>query len=141
MIFNPYTLFIYSFIHRHTIVRICPPQNTSLEDIFVNKDKIDRALRSLDGISIFSVEMVNPYAHHRQLLLGGCAGTQCEAVKAEGEEPMMEIIPESSENDQSIIPKDEREQDVEVVITNEIESEKTSVLLEGWNKDGKIEMK
>ena len=62
-------------------------------------------------------------------------------MKEEGEEPSIEIIPESSENDQSIIPKEEREQDVEVVITNEIESEKTGVLPEGWNKDGKIEMK
>lgn len=51
-----------SFIH--TIVRICPPQNASLEDIYVNKDKIDLALRSLDGVSIFSVEVINPYAHH-----------------------------------------------------------------------------
>ena len=102
-------------IHSHTIVRICPPQNATLEDIFVNKDKIDNALRSLSGVSIFSVEMVNPYAHHRQLLLGGGAGVQTTVPNEQGEK-MVEIVPESSNFDESIIP-DEKE-DVEVVINN-----------------------
>lgn len=106
----------------------------------MNKDKIDQALRTLEGISIFSVEMVNPYAHHRQLLLGGGAGVQCEVVE-EGEQPAVELIPESSEYDQSIIPKEEREQDVEVVITNQLEMEKEGMLPENWDQDGKLEKK
>lgn len=115
-----------SFIH--TIVRICPPQNASLEDIFVNKDKIDMALRNLEGVCIFSVEMVNPYAHHRQLLLGGGAGIHTE-IPQEGEKPVVEIIPENSDNDESIIPP-EKKDDVEVVITNEIVNPKIGILPE-----------
>ena len=101
----------------------------------MNKDKIDQALRSLEGICIFSVEMVNPYAHHRQLLLGGGAGTQTAVVKEEGENPAMEIVPENSENDVSILPKDQKG-DVEVVINNGADSEKVGVLPENW-KEGK----
>ena len=115
-------------ISRHTIVRICPPQNASLEDIFVNKDKIDMALRNLEGVCIFSVEMVNPYAHHRQLLLGGGAGIHTE-IPQEGEKPVVEIIPENSDNDESIIPP-EKKDDVEVVITNEIVNPKIGILPE-----------
>lgn len=101
----------------HTIVRICPPQNASLEDIYVNKDKIDLALRSLDGVSIFSVEMMNPYAHHKQLLLGEASSASAEANASEPESQPMEMLPESSNNDQSIIP--EEEDDVEVTIDND----------------------
>ena len=102
----------------HTIVRICPPQNASLEDIYVNKDKIDLALRSLDGVSIFSVEMMNPYAHHTQLLLGEASSVADGAPSAsEAESEPVEMLPESSNNDQSIIPEDD--DDVEVTIDNE----------------------
>lgn len=59
--------------------------------------------------------MVNPYAHHRQLLLGGGAGVQTTVPNEQGEK-MVEIVPESSNFDESIIP-DEKE-DVEVVINN-----------------------
>lgn len=121
--------------HSHTIVRICPPQNATLEDVYVNKDKIDNALRSLSGISIFSVEMVNPYAHHRQLLLGGGAGVQTELPSEEGEKTV-EIVPESSNFDESIIP-DEKE-DIEVVINNnQIENEKCGVIEGSVNQDKK----
>ena len=108
-----------SFIH--TIVRICPPQNASLEDIYVNKDKIDLALRSLDGVSIFSVEMINPYAHHQQLLLGENSTDNASVEQRDTEEkPVVEMMPESSNNDESIIPTDK--EDVEVTIdNNEIE--------------------
>lgn len=104
----------------------------------MNKDKIDQALRSLEGVCIFSVEMVNPYAHHRQLLLGGGAGTQTAVAKEEGEKPAMEIVPESSENDDSILPKDQKG-DVEVVINNGLDAEKVGVLPENGNerKEGK----
>ena len=95
----------------------------------MNKDKIDQALRSLEGVCIFSVEMVNPYAHHRQLLLGGGAGTQTAVVQEEGEKPAIEIVPESSENDASILPKDQKG-DVEVVINNALDAEKVGVLPE-----------
>lgn len=102
----------------HAIVRICPPQNASLEDIYVNKDKIDLALRSLDGVSIFSVEMMNPYAHHKQLLLGGACAEAPGAPRESAEESQpAEMQPESSNNDQSIIP--EKDDDVEVTIDNE----------------------
>lgn len=106
-----------------------------MEDVYVNKDKIDNALRSLSGISIFSVEMVNPYAHHRQLLLGGGAGVQTELPSEEGEKTV-EIVPESSNFDESIIP-DEKE-DIEVVINNnQIENEKCGVIEGSVNQDKK----
>ena len=83
----------------------------------MNKDMIDNALRSFSGISIFSVEMVNPYAHHRQLLLGGGAGVHTSLPREEGQ-VAAEIVPETSNFDESIIPDDDKE-DVEVVIDNE----------------------
>ena len=109
----------------HTIVRICPPQNTSLDDIFETKDRIDNALRQLGGVCIFSVEMINPYSTHPQLLLGGGAGTQC-SVETHHEEPVMTIIPESSNYDESIIPEEKKERDVEVVIENPYSSAQIS---------------
>ena len=86
------------------------------------------ALRNLEGVCIFSVEMVNPYAHHRQLLLGGGAGIHTE-IPQEGEKPVVEFIPENSDNDESIIPP-EKKDDVEVVITNEIVNPKIGILPE-----------
>lgn len=111
-----------------TIVRVCPPQNASLDDIFTNKDKIDNALRSLEGVCIFSVEMMNPYRHHQQLLLAGGAGAHYEMPpEKEGEKPVVQMIPESSNYDESIIP--EKKDDVEVVINNaQIEDAKVGIL-------------
>lgn len=86
------------------------------------------ALRNLEGVCIFSVEMINPYAHHRQLLLGGGAGIRTE-IPQEGEKPAVEIIPENSDNDDSIIPPDKKN-DVEVVITNEMDDPKIGILPE-----------
>lgn len=109
-------------------MRVCPPQNATLDDIFTNKDKIDNALRSLEGVCIFSVEMMNPYKHHQQLLLAGGAGAHYEvAPEKEGEKPVVQMIPESSNYDESIIP--ETKDDVEVVINNaQIEDQKVGVL-------------
>ena len=109
-------------------MRVCPPQNATLDDIFTNKDKIDNALRSLEGVCIFSVEMMNPYKHHQQLLLAGGAGAHYEvASEKEGEKPVVQMIPESSNYDESIIP--ETKDDVEVVINNaQIEDKKVGVL-------------
>lgn len=109
-------------------MRVCPPQNATLDDIFTNKDKIDNALRSLEGVCIFSVEMMNPYKHHQQLLLAGGAGAHYEvAPEKEGEKPVVQMIPESSNYDESIIP--ETKDDVEVVINNaQIEDKKVGVL-------------
>lgn len=78
---------------------------------------IDNALRAFNGISIFSVEMINPYVRHRQLLLGGSVGDQTAAPTEESPAPT-KIIPESSNFDESIIP-DEEKDDVEVVIDND----------------------
>ena len=74
----------------------------------------------------------------RQLLLGGGAGTQTAVVQEEGEKPAIEIVPESSENDASILPKDQKG-DVEVVINNALDAEKVGVLPENEKdrKEGK----
>ena len=125
------SFFLYfEIISSHTIVRICPPQNATLEDIFENKDRIDNVLHSFSGISIFSVEMVNPYSRHRQLLLGGGAGVPTTVLGDEEGEKMVEIVPESSNFDESIIP-DEKE-DVEVIINNSQFNEKIE---SDWKKE------